>query len=49
MLDPPRVTPVEQPEDKAGRQRYGDEQRMRREHTAVTAGMNQPPPFGANP
>ena len=34
MLDPPRATPVEQPEDKAGRRRYGDEQRMQGERAA---------------
>jgi hypothetical protein len=34
MLDSPRATPVEQPEDKAGRRRYGDEQRMQRERAA---------------
>jgi hypothetical protein len=34
MLDSPRATPVEQPEDKAGRPRYGHEQRMQREHAA---------------
>jgi len=31
MLDSPRATPVEQPENKADRRRYGDEQRMQRE------------------
>ena len=34
MPGPPRAMPVEQPEDKAGRPRYGDEQRMQREHAA---------------
>jgi hypothetical protein len=28
VVDPPRMTPVEQPEDEAGRGRDGDQQRM---------------------
>jgi hypothetical protein len=34
VLDPPRAAPVEQAEDKAGRRRHGEQQRVQRERAA---------------